>query len=371
DADRGADVGVAEAEPFLGRGRPRERGERGERGDDRGDTNEAIHRFPPFRLNDRDGSGGAAAAPPARCRGRSGPARADSRDRAVSLDVGRAEAELAEVVRAPGVEQAVRADRERVTFAGGDELPGAAECLHELVAVVVARLGNAEPAAGVGAGRPEEAVGVEREGEPAAGRDGDPVHRGADLLRARRLDGPAQPELAADVAAPGPQGAVVLDGEGEVVARRDGDPVAVGADSLERRVLVAGDPELAVPVVAGDPERAVRLQRDAVRVPAGDGDPVLVGADAGRRVPVGRIAVTELAVVVAAPGPERAVFRDGERVSVFGFDPGTGLLSRYEVSFPGPLYPAYQSMRATRFEESGACSTPGTAGSRTEPSIRG
>lgn len=61
-----------------------------------------------------------------------------------------------------------------------------------------------------------------------------------------------------------------------------------------------------------------------------------------------------------AVGPDgRLYVRDVERVSVFGFDPGTGLLSRYEASFPGPLYPAYQSMRATRFEESGALLYPG------------
>ena len=61
-----------------------------------------------------------------------------------------------------------------------------------------------------------------------------------------------------------------------------------------------------------------------------------------------------------AVGPDgRLYVRDVERVSVFGPDPGTGLLSRFEASFPGPLYPDYQSMRATRFEESGTLLYPG------------
>src|SRR5690606_16259604 len=143
----------------------------------------------------------------------------------------------------------------------------------------------AEPAAGVGAGRPEEAVGVEREGEATAGRDGDPVHRGADLLRARRLDGLAQPELAADVAAPGPQGAVVLDGEGGFAADAGGgeDPVAGRADLAglrdEARFGVAA--ELAVGVVAPGPEGAVGLHGDGVVRAGRDLDPA-VALDPGR-----------------------------------------------------------------------------------------
>jgi len=59
-------------------------------------------------------------------------------------------------------------------------------------------------------------------------------------------------------------------------------------------------------------------------------------------------------------GPDgRLYVRDVERVSVFGSDPGTGLLTRIETSFPGPLYPDWTSMRATRFDESGALFYPG------------
>src|SRR5690606_1021031 len=57
----------------------------------------------------------------------------------------------------------------------------------------------------------------------------------------------------------------------------------------------------------------------------------------------------------------RLYVRDIERVSVFGRDPGTGLLSSFETSFPGPLYPDYLSMRGTRFEASGALFYPGQA----------
>lgn len=63
-----------------------------------------------------------------------------------------------------------------------------------------------------------------------------------------------------------------------------------------------------------------------------------------------------------AIGPDgRLYVRDIERVSVFGRDPGTGLLSSFETSFPGPLYSDYLSMRGTRFEASGALFYPGQA----------
>lgn len=60
-------------------------------------------------------------------------------------------------------------------------------------------------------------------------------------------------------------------------------------------------------------------------------------------------------------GPDgRLYVRDEQRVSVFGSDPATGLLTRLEASFAGPLYPDWTSTRATRFEASGALLYPRT-----------
>src|SRR5690606_8005968 len=143
--------------------------------------------------------------------GPSRPARGEARDGPVPLDVGRAVAQLAELVGAPGEQRAVRPDRQRVPFAGGHELPAGTERLAELVAVVAVGVVGAEPAARIGAARPERAVRLERDGEPAARRDVDPVVRLAELLRARRSGDRPQAELAADVAATAPQRAVGLD----------------------------------------------------------------------------------------------------------------------------------------------------------------
>lgn len=58
-------------------------------------------------------------------------------------------------------------------------------------------------------------------------------------------------------------------------------------------------------------------------------------------------------------GPDgRLYVRDVARVNVFGPEPGTGLLTRFEHSFPGPTYPDWTSTRATRFDASGALLYP-------------
>jgi hypothetical protein len=59
-------------------------------------------------------------------------------------------------------------------------------------------------------------------------------------------------------------------------------------------------------------------------------------------------------------GPDgRLYVRDVYRVSIFGPDSSTGLLTRFEDSFEGPVYPDWMSTRATRFDESGAMLYPG------------
>ena len=59
-------------------------------------------------------------------------------------------------------------------------------------------------------------------------------------------------------------------------------------------------------------------------------------------------------------GPDgRLYVRDVYRVSVFGPDSSTGLLTKFEDSFEGPVYPDWMSTRATRFDESGAMLYPG------------
>jgi hypothetical protein len=61
-----------------------------------------------------------------------------------------------------------------------------------------------------------------------------------------------------------------------------------------------------------------------------------------------------------AVGPDgRLYVRDVYRVSVFGFDSATGLLTRFEDSYTGPVYADWRSMRATRFDTSGALLYPG------------
>ncbi|MCH7565187.1 MAG: hypothetical protein IH968_15350 [Gemmatimonadetes bacterium] len=61
-----------------------------------------------------------------------------------------------------------------------------------------------------------------------------------------------------------------------------------------------------------------------------------------------------------AVGPDgRLYVRDVHRVSVFGPDPATGLLTRFEGSFNGPVYADWTSRRATRFDSTGALFYPG------------
>src|SRR5690606_3336476 len=139
------------------------------------------------------------------------PARGEARDGPVPLDVGRAVAQLAELVGAPGEQRTARSDRQRVPFAGGHEQPAGAERLAELVAVLVVGVAGAELATRIRSGRPEDAARPERDGEPAARRGVDPVVRRAELLRGRRPGDLPQAELAADVAAPAPQRVVGLD----------------------------------------------------------------------------------------------------------------------------------------------------------------
>jgi len=61
-----------------------------------------------------------------------------------------------------------------------------------------------------------------------------------------------------------------------------------------------------------------------------------------------------------AVGPDgRLYVRDVSRVSVFGLDSATGLLTKFEDSYSGPVYPDWRSMRATRFDTTGALLYPG------------
>lgn len=62
-----------------------------------------------------------------------------------------------------------------------------------------------------------------------------------------------------------------------------------------------------------------------------------------------------------AVGPDgRLYVRDVNRVSAFGPDSVSGLLTRIENTFDGPVYPDWTSTRATRFDETGALLYPGT-----------
>lgn len=59
-------------------------------------------------------------------------------------------------------------------------------------------------------------------------------------------------------------------------------------------------------------------------------------------------------------GPDgRLYVRDVQRVTVFGPDEASGLLSRVETTFSGPTYPDWTSTRTTRFDSSGAMLYPG------------
>lgn len=61
-----------------------------------------------------------------------------------------------------------------------------------------------------------------------------------------------------------------------------------------------------------------------------------------------------------AVGPDgRLYVRDVYRVSVFGPDSVSGLLTRIEDTFEGPVYADWTSRRATRFDENGALLYPG------------
>jgi hypothetical protein len=62
-----------------------------------------------------------------------------------------------------------------------------------------------------------------------------------------------------------------------------------------------------------------------------------------------------------AVGPDgRLYVRDVYRVSIFGADPGSGLLTRLESTFDGPVYANWTSRRASRFDGSGALFYPGS-----------
>lgn len=62
-----------------------------------------------------------------------------------------------------------------------------------------------------------------------------------------------------------------------------------------------------------------------------------------------------------AVGPDgRLYVRDVYRVSVFGPDAATGLLTEHEETFPGPVYADWMSTRATRFDTTGAMLYPGS-----------
>lgn len=64
-----------------------------------------------------------------------------------------------------------------------------------------------------------------------------------------------------------------------------------------------------------------------------------------------------------ALGPDGRLFiRDVSRVSVFGRDPETGLLTRLDTTFSGPVYPDWTSTRVTRFDSTGSVLYPGRVG---------
>jgi hypothetical protein len=62
-----------------------------------------------------------------------------------------------------------------------------------------------------------------------------------------------------------------------------------------------------------------------------------------------------------AIGPDgRLYVRDVYRVSIFGLDPASGLRTRFESTFDGPVYADWTSRRTTRFDGGGALFYPGT-----------
>src|SRR5581483_9660251 len=79
--------------------------------------------------------------------------------------------------------------------------------------------------------------------------------------------------------------------------------------------------ELAVVVAAPRPDRAVRLERERVRPAPGDGDhPAAESGDLDRDGPVYGGAIPDLAVLVESPGPDRADLGQHQAVRVAGSD---------------------------------------------------
>ncbi len=246
-----------------------------------------------------------------------------------SLD-GVAQAELTEVVVAPGPQGAVLHESQAVAHAGRDGCPvlGAPDLGRAVSVSVVAK---AEVAVGVGAKCPQSAGLLERQREVTATRGRRPVRVVTDLGRGPSPVGVAHAESAVPVGSPGPKGAALPHGEAVLVAGEDGRPVVGVADPGRGPSVDAGDEtwswslypaaakaEVATPiaVVAPGPEGAVLLQGKAVGIAAGDGHPVVRLADlpgGGVRGEV-QVALAELTVVVQAPSPEGAILLQGQGV---------------------------------------------------------
>ena len=153
-------------------------------------------------------------------------------------------------------------------------------------AVAVARVAQAELAELVEAPGPEGAVLLEGQGVVGVGGamdDRRPLVSAADLCRSVSADGVAQAELAVGVLAPGPQRAILLQGHAVVAEAADGRPVAGAADP-GRAVSLGGvaEAQLAEGVAAPGPQRTVLLQGQAVADAGRDGRPVVAAADPGR-----------------------------------------------------------------------------------------
>src|SRR5579859_5270397 len=146
-----------------------------------------------------------------------------------------------------------------------------------------------------------------------------PGRGGSDLLRQIVAGVVADAELAVVVPAPAPQGTVGAGGAGVVAAAGGaGPPRGCGGGDLLGQILVGvvADTELALLVVAPAPQGAVGADGARVGVPGGDAGPSsrCGGGDLLGQILVGVVTDAELARVVPAPAPQRAVGAGGAGV---------------------------------------------------------
>ena len=144
----------------------------------------------------------------------------------------------------------------------------------------------------------------------------------AEPLRNDVAGGGAVAELAVAVVAPGPDGAVGGERDAVVAPGADGDDAveraaAGGQHQCRQRVIVGGAvAELAVVVAAPGPDAAGAVQRETVVLAGGHGADVGQAREQQRVGAVGGGAVTEGTVVVVAPGVDAPVVAHGEAVGL-------------------------------------------------------